>query len=1123
MNPLLALWASGSTVTLQALTGEAVRSIGSDARYSSARVADDASASTLASTLSVKYRELIQLTDSDTTLHCVAVLPLSDSGFPATLATVTEAIKSCTDRVSLHVLTLRRSLVGVLGHESSIPGDSGLSGAEVNSPENDSLALLDRMAGTENFTYTTIDNYVESGAPLDFSEAGLAEYIARLFTALMTDYYAVLPPSLLTGEEGHNITIGISNYHFDRDGACDMLLHRAFVSAMERVGIDETEVDTQKCLSVATAILSGINYRYKHFYDAEVEPLYKSGGLTDGNIAGRIGEPMRKEMEAIEAHVTSFLADTDLSFPEKECVLALILGSDNTKLRGVQYEQTTLLLDDVCTEPINAYINAFNDAPADRRGPILPIRSQYAGLRKMRTDPVTGEQIPTEEDAQAFNPLPAIKDLKREILDTTAFIRRKSEELTRLEEIDSQRKQVERQKNDFIAPRSSAREEIKEQPLDDIYTPSAGVKPMQSVDLRKYFSEVRDQKDVGSCSTFAVVSMYEAIVNRLQQRPENDRANLSEQFVYHFSNVVEGRPEGGSNYHDQLAVLGSHGVCEESLFGYTRSNFGEEPSAEAVADALNHRVLKALQVPLKTLDDKLESLHTNHALLTSALSEGYPVGIALKLYDSFGKTGAHISRPNDAELSSEAAENHAMVLVGYSEEQKCYIVRNSWGTAFGDNGYCYISSAYVDDPELNMFACIITETTEAATASGEPTPALLAPLAGRQTEIEIAAIRNILDESRFLLDHYQRRYDELYRYYSTLMQRLCMPQIRTAIRRIAEEECMERLDDIRKRKDDLENSFISILKGYKVQLLYRALIASGVALALCFIVGGIFFFSGLDLSSASWMSWLGVTGLAVLVAVFMWIDKASRQRRKRTELKEQMEALSIRENRIAGELLEMQLRFHVAGMWIDSFHTLRLSVEKTYNRLQSFIDSLHKWMEEDRDGAVTFAAPVGSTFIPATNRELLEAYCAANIDALVARIDLLEAFAGYVIDAETITQARERLSGVVHASVGGLFERFNMYDLICGNAEYPYIKSEEAVVLVDKLLTLGQPAARHTSLSSVQPARILMARLTDDAQARRWSSVLGPHFPTYVDTVRIADPDSVTLLTLRAVTGSSLR
>ena len=41
---------------------------------------------------------------------------------------------------------------------------------------------------------------------------------------------------------------------------------------------------------------------------------------------------------------------------------------------------------------------------------------------------------------------------------------------------------------------------------------------------------------------------------------------------------------------------------------------------------------------------------------------------------------------------------HAMLIVGYNDDKQWFIVRNSWGNKWADNGYCYIPYDYIIDP-----------------------------------------------------------------------------------------------------------------------------------------------------------------------------------------------------------------------------------------------------------------------------------------------------------------------------------------------------------------------------------------------------------------------------------------
>lgn len=44
-----------------------------------------------------------------------------------------------------------------------------------------------------------------------------------------------------------------------------------------------------------------------------------------------------------------------------------------------------------------------------------------------------------------------------------------------------------------------------------------------------------------------------------------------------------------------------------------------------------------------------------------------------------------------AYFSGLTSGGHAMVLVGFDDTTRMFVVRNSWGADWGDHGYCYIS------------------------------------------------------------------------------------------------------------------------------------------------------------------------------------------------------------------------------------------------------------------------------------------------------------------------------------------------------------------------------------------------------------------------------------------------
>jgi hypothetical protein len=85
------------------------------------------------------------------------------------------------------------------------------------------------------------------------------------------------------------------------------------------------------------------------------------------------------------------------------------------------------------------------------------------------------------------------------------------------------------------------------------------------------------------------------------------------------------------------------------------------------------------------------------------LAEGYPIIFGINLYKSFDKQRQKgvVPMPSDTEASRASHGGHAMLAVGYSDKDRVFIVRNSWGEGWGDKGYCYIPYDYLINPKFN--------------------------------------------------------------------------------------------------------------------------------------------------------------------------------------------------------------------------------------------------------------------------------------------------------------------------------------------------------------------------------------------------------------------------------------
>lgn len=1082
MTPILSLWPSAETKVVALKTAHVVREqVGDSEDLFRLEVCHDSSCEDLARKISDSFRRMIKLTATDTVLHIVAVVPVYTADFEVMLGRLTDACESVSDRITLHIVALRESIMEVL--------ESGTS-RQKGEMENLKTLMARSELGKVRYSFSLLDNYAANGATFGFDLEGLSEYLARFMVSLMGDYYTVLPPSVLAANTAESLSFGCASLVFDSLEASEYLVRRAFLSVLENSGIHQDTVDAQKAAGEAGEILYDIEERYGQFYQRVVAPLYKDLARPESEIAASLATPMAEEFKTLEKEILTFLDDDKLTMPEKEAMLSLLIGRDNRRLRGVQYDDQTAIIDDGVKVPLDVYIDSFNNLMPESR--ILPLRGDFNSLKKYEWDDDRRKMKESPDNKRAFNPLQEIKILKSEIQNSTAFIRRKNDEGKALRKLDEDRRSQSPEHEDKLTDVvRRCTTDIKEQPLDEVYVPAEGTRPHNAVDLRKYFSEVRQQGELGSCTTFAIVSIYEAIMNRFSKNA-SEKANMSEQFVYYFSNVENGRPEGGSNYFEQLAVLGKRGVCRESLFGYSLDTLGHKPSKEAVEDALGHRVLKALQIQLRDTGSAIDCIEDNHKLLTSALSEGYPVGISLKIYDSFGKESPFIGRPDDNDVASGGGGYHAMVLVGYSEEDKCYIVRNSWGKEFGDKGYCYVSASYVDDPQYNVFACIIRETTESeGSADVEEIPQVVSPFAGTESQIKIAAIRNALDEENVRLKALEDRYEELYRYYQQLMQRLCNHTVRKNIRRCAEEAAAVELSLLSERERELQDTLVLKLNEFKREDLKWSLILSGIAFVADIAVGLMVAFCN-DAPLLTTIL-LAIAVVLTLAAVIRWMDRKRRIKRKQRELREEIGQIAVWRDQKLKELLEKKLKYYVAGMWIDNFHDLSMSVARKYEDLVSFNRGLRSWYDDDNRLLKTNNNHDNQIVIYLNNHELLDGLFESRREDIVNNIDLMDTFGHYSSGSETIEESRARLKETTLKAVESLFADFRMVDYLTGNKIYPYVDLLGLEDLITRMLRVGQVATRHNTSETMAATRIVFIDIKDSELAQ-WRSLLNPCF-----------------------------
>lgn len=229
------------------------------------------------------------------------------------------------------------------------------------------------------------------------------------------------------------------------------------------------------------------------------------------------------------------------------------------------------------------------------------------------------------------------------------------------------------------------------------YQPSIAVKfgkLPNKVDLRSLMTPIEDQGQTLSCVASAVASAYEFWLKKATKQDHR----ISRLFVYYNARWRDGSQDedDGSVIQHAMDGLASFGACSDRLWPFDEARVLQRPGTDAYRDAAPFRVQDMQQVPLK-----LETWK-------QALAEGKPIVFGIALFDSFdacSENGGVVPMPTPGDVARATHSGHSMCAVGYSDAEKVFIVRNSWGPDWGDGGYCYMPYSYLLNPKFNDADC----------------------------------------------------------------------------------------------------------------------------------------------------------------------------------------------------------------------------------------------------------------------------------------------------------------------------------------------------------------------------------------------------------------------------------
>jgi C1A family cysteine protease len=226
---------------------------------------------------------------------------------------------------------------------------------------------------------------------------------------------------------------------------------------------------------------------------------------------------------------------------------------------------------------------------------------------------------------------------------------------------------------------------------DHLYAaPIAALRALPArVDLRNQCPPVYDQGELGSCTANGIAAAVQ--FDRMKQNLKPDFLP-SRLFIYYNERVMEGtvNSDSGAMIRDGIKSIAAQGDCPESEWPYDIAKFANKPTPQCYTDALKYKAVQYQRL-------------VNHLnQMKGCLASGYPFVFGFTVYDSFesqqvAQTGV-VPMPAAAE---QVLGGHCVVAVGYDDAQQRFIIRNSWGTGWGMQGYCTMPYAYLTDTNLS--------------------------------------------------------------------------------------------------------------------------------------------------------------------------------------------------------------------------------------------------------------------------------------------------------------------------------------------------------------------------------------------------------------------------------------
>lgn len=216
-----------------------------------------------------------------------------------------------------------------------------------------------------------------------------------------------------------------------------------------------------------------------------------------------------------------------------------------------------------------------------------------------------------------------------------------------------------------------------------------GISPRPaSIDLTTQMLPAQDQGVRGTCLAFAVTAIHELARSvAVGSSPED----LSEEALYWSAKQIDGDTDDGTSFDSAESVLDRSGQPLEHHWPYdvNRDVRASTPPPAAVDGSNCYRAtIASVSV---SLDD-----------VRSELAERRAVAIGIPLWTDFYLPGnGELASPDPSDL---IGASHAVVIVGYEDRSERIVIRNSWGTSWGEEGHVRLPYGFIEDHVIEAWS-----------------------------------------------------------------------------------------------------------------------------------------------------------------------------------------------------------------------------------------------------------------------------------------------------------------------------------------------------------------------------------------------------------------------------------